>query len=158
MEIAPKKSARLSRRSPRGERGLKSKLEAALAELLGGSLPPRGAWIEMNRQILCSRPLSSRSPRGERGLKFLQTKAISQNQYRRSPRGERGLKYPRLPSVTSWVSSLPPRGAWIEIQQTGSDPVVDIRRSPRGERGLKWLARLHEHVANQVAPPAGSVD
>ena len=55
--------------------------------------------------------------------------------YRRSPHGERGLKLQKvLPKVMIFLS-LPPRGAWIEIQL----PQANIQRSI-------------------VAPPTGSVD
>ena len=80
----------LKRRSPRGERGLKSLRQAAsVCHTL--SLPPRGAWIEIctHRTAHC---LECRSPRGERGLKY------------------RGAQEP-----ASKNQSLPPRGAWIEI-------------------------------------------
>ena len=54
----------------------------------------------------------------------------------RSPRGERGLKYGHYNTDIIYDSSLPSRGAWIEIT-----PV-----SPMGE------------VGSSVAPLAGSVD
>ena len=42
------------------------------------SLPVRGAWIEIVRDIVLSYVLCGRSPCGERGLKFLTNRAIPQ--------------------------------------------------------------------------------
>ena len=53
----------------------------------------------------------------------------------RSPHGERGLKFRRIKHFIPGNSSLPPRGAWIEILA-----------SPLGCRFCL------------VAPPTGSVD
>ena len=55
-------------RSPYGERGLKFKLPAVDHEL-GGSLPVRGAWIEIPRTNTIPDEETRRSPYGERGLK-----------------------------------------------------------------------------------------
>ena len=57
-----------------------------------GSLPMRGAWIEIYIEMKCARPMPGRSPCGERGLKFVD---------------------PTVP--VSRTPSLPMRGAWIEI-------------------------------------------
>jgi len=65
------------------------------------SLPTRGAWIEIQLQIL----------RSESGT-------------RRSPRGERGLKYYSKNTPTKTTSSLPTRGAWIEMDLTLAAVVV----------------------------------
>ena len=63
-----------------------------------GSLPARGAWIEILPRSACPTHQAGRSPHGERGLKSL---AI-------------GVQL-------SDHESLPARGAWIEIccRQTG---------------------------------------
>ena len=53
----------------------------------------------------------------------------------RSPHGERGLKFDVVPETYGDVSSLPPRGAWIEIGVGSFD-----------------------YLGNGVAPPTGSVD
>ena len=39
-------------------------------------------------------------------------------------------------------SSLPTRGAWIEIASTKSSARNSTSRSPRGERGLKYDGRI----------------
>ena len=56
------------------------------------SLPPRGAWIEINIGYCFSVSGFSRSPHGERGLKFLSVFPIQLQSAGRSPHGERGLK------------------------------------------------------------------
>ena len=70
IEIAKiiNKTTSQTRRSPCGERGLKSRL-MQLANKEATSLPMRGAWIEiLQRRTAASCP--GRSPCGERGLKF----------------------------------------------------------------------------------------
>ena len=57
----------------------------------------------------------SRSPHGERGLKYQGYTYEDLASYRRSPHGERGLKYAQPPGLARCGSSLPTRGAWIEI-------------------------------------------
>ena len=102
------------------------------------SLPPRGAWIEISRMSTAAFISFGRSPRGERGLKsvprFQVPSSVSGRSPRgerglkssvsaillqkgcRSPRGERGLKLGKLRFLGySGITSLPPRGAWIEI-------------------------------------------
>ena len=126
----------LYRRSPCGERGLK--------------------WLAACR---VSGSTKRRSPCGERGLKYAHY-STNYSSRRRSPCGERGLKCPALryseKSLTSlpvrgaWIeisgflepqpphpSSLPVRGAWIEIHLQNTKG-VSSRRSPCGERGLKF--------------------
>ena len=122
-------------RSPCGERGLKSGCR-------GGC-----TWW------------TSRSPCGERGLKSCATSTCPQIS-RRSPCGERGLKWREpvgaivalssLPVRGAWIEigpcrraiirrvSLPVRGAWIEIALTEAVAMPMSGRSPCGERGLKF--------------------
>ena len=101
-------------RSPCGERGLKSQRHR-LDETAIGSLPVRGAWIEMIFGGSGPSISSGRSPCGERGLKYpidYQKRLTCDS---RSPCGERGLKSELLPQLHSPY----------------------MRRSPCGERGLK---------------------
>ena len=56
-------------RSPHGERGLKLTVGGTAKALAGGSLPARGAWIEIKSMHDPRVQQSSRSPHGERGLK-----------------------------------------------------------------------------------------
>ena len=78
------------------------------------SLPPRGAWIEIQWHLAETYDKPRRSPRGERGLKFSVVLVLPKLLPCRSPRGERGLKCDEIP-MTNGV----------------------FGRSPRGERGLK---------------------
>ena len=57
------------RRSPRGERGLKSAI-IPLNPHAVVSLPSRGAWIEIESTLYRLLRGKCRSPRGERGLKY----------------------------------------------------------------------------------------
>ena len=63
----------------------------------------------------------------------------------RSPCGERGLKYKRPKKAYHRLTSLPVRGAWIEIRWTTCTTTTRQSRSPCGERGLKsggfWKVR-----------------
>ena len=100
------------------------------------SLPTRGAWIEIISALCSCFGGESRSPHGERGLKSDYFKKV-QIESGRSPHGERGLKCPEdgspyhrfgrsphgergLKSVSGQAigtngTSLPTRGAWIEM-------------------------------------------
>ena len=60
---------------------------------MAGSLPSRGAWIEIAKPKAASRWTSSRSPHGERGLKYAAKVDLNRSD----------------------AESLPSRGAWIEI-------------------------------------------
>ena len=60
----------VSGRSPHGERGLKLRHRRHLHSF-DGSLPTRGAWIEIVVTDNQSRMEGRRSPHGERGLKSL---------------------------------------------------------------------------------------
>ena len=103
-------------RSPCGERGLKS--------------PPR---IPSAHQAVC------RSPCGERGLKCI-SKLTMQEHHSRSPCGERGLK--SMPGGLTWytTSSLPVRGAWIEMRSTRRSGCRRTRSLP--VRGA-WIEMLN---------------
>ena len=98
----------------------------------------------------------------------------------RSPCGERGLKLFDLVGYDVNETSLPVRGAWIEIQEpsgghpewhsrspcgerglkfeNAEDAIRETSRSPCGERGLKWTSIYQENAPVAVAPRAGSVD
>ena len=116
------------RRSPHGERGLKSDAAETKARAI------------------------SRSPHGERGLKY-QVADLPFDVLGRSPHGERGLKSsirgevgkPVLSSLSSWR-------AWIEILPTISTRSKDFSRSPHGERGLKCCMVQHWNVCMSRSP------
>ena len=56
------------------------------------------------------------------------------------------------------MSSLPTRGAWIEIASRGRFRRILHCRSPHGERGLKYHRLAGNPCADTVAPHTGSVD
>ena len=101
------------RRSPCGERGLKSPLHLDKKPVFTSSLPVRGAWIEMLYFPLTSLSNSSLPVRGA-WIEIASTKSFAATLPCRSPCGERGLKY-RL------------RASYVNL----------LCRSPCGERGLK---------------------
>ena len=167
-----------SRRSPSGERGLKSRPRWGIRGLRG-SLPIRGAWIEIAtgrdaRGGTCRSPsgerglkcfdriqqveFGGRSPSGERGLKLRFEFGVG-HLVGRSPSGERGLKLRMCMRWSFRLLSLPIRGAWIEIRSCTGDVSVSGGRSPSGERGLKFEPAVGRIVVvGQVAPHPGSVD
>ena len=82
-----------SGRSPRGERGLKFGFLLSDGQSVQGSLPPRGAWIEMSRTFACLLvKLKSLPPRGA-WIEIYSGRCMKANCFGRSPRGERGLKF-----------------------------------------------------------------
>ncbi len=101
------------------------------------SLPPRGAWIEIEKAVPAARFLRSRSPRGERGLKY--GRPLFHDRLGRSlpPRGAWIEITSLLRRNNGCMRSLPPRGAWIEISKKKPTNKTKNSRSPRGERGLK---------------------
>ena len=167
----------LSRRSPCGERGLKSR-PALIRRVVRQSLPVRGAWIEMaiavsksdKRESLpvrgawieiasCARIESrsaGRSPCGERGLKCPRA-GESGCCAGRSPCGERGLKL----SVARWRSGTPPslpvRGAWIEMY-LWREPTAENRSLPVRGAWIEISRGRCRPRCGGVAPRAGSVD
>ena len=105
------------RRSPYGERGLKSPVVSSVC----------GAYC--------------RSPYGERGLKSAMLCLFHSRSLRRSPYGERGLKFGMWGSGDNMTSRSPygERGLKYEgIKWQGSMRC----RSPYGERGLKSNLRF----------------
>ena len=104
-----------ARRSPHGERGLKSIKRHDAPDTPGWSLSSWRAWIEIRIGYAIVIYWVSRSPHGERGLKF----------------NTRFRKYLKKPSLSSWR-------AWIEMSRACSHTGVADCRSPHGERGLKF--------------------
>ena len=100
-----------------------------------GSLPVRGAWIEMALEVRAADDHVGRSPCGERGLKWHDYWSVADGLPRRSPCGERGLKLLAAGWLLARSASLPVRGAWIEINSPNK-----------------------RHAPAHVAPRAGSVD
>ena len=146
IQVSSRTSPKSTRRSPHGERGLKS-IELVQAILLVKSLSSRRAWIEIGRcpsrsaeaSSLSSRrawieipdvrkmvnQAASRSPHGERGLKSDGIDA-DVGDLGRSPHGERGLKYATIRFRNRRPWSLSSRRAWIEIGRTWSMPAFSF--------------------------------
>ena len=74
---------------------------------------------------------------------------------RRSPHGERGLKYLFTATYGTQISSLPARGAWIEICRGRCTPAYRSSRSPHGERGLKFGGRPADLFVGRRRSPHG---
>ena len=100
------------RRSPCGERGLKS-LHGQRVQIILESLPVRGAWVEIFA------PPSGRFRTGSLPVRGAWVEICVCG----------GISYTLL--------SLPVRGAWVEILRLFAAFNLIIRRSPCGERGLK---------------------
>ena len=84
-------SKRWTRRSPCGERGLKYARQGLNPCSFGGSLPVRGAWIEIVYRILQMVSYKSLPVRGA-WIEINMRQIEAEFDTRRSPCGERGLK------------------------------------------------------------------
>ena len=123
-----------------------------------GSLPVRGAWVEIAGHWCFCWPLARRSPCGERGLKLAAAGALCWLCWSLPVRGAwveiaggwlALLALLSLPVRGAWVEisrvsvntlllmSLPVRGAWVEIRFGRRFLPAQPCRSPCGERGLK---------------------
>ena len=123
---------------------------------LPGSLPTRGAWIEIGTVRYSAESEIRRSPHGERGLKYLVGAPYV-------------MKPQALPTRGAWIEiqfrgrgprrrvpSLPTRRAWIEIG-TSMRMAYSLRsRSPHGERGLKLLLVCHRRKKARSLPTRGA--
>ena len=113
-------SGRTWRRSPHGERGLKSKYSRYFDS--HNCRSPHGERGLKYLNVIKHRNTPCRSPHGERGLKYLPDQPV-RHPSRRSPHGERGLKSRRRKQQSERNESLPSRGAWIEMEKVSqSDP------------------------------------
>ena len=106
-------------RSPHGERGLKCRTRAALPP--AGRRSPHGErGLKSPRRKQTRRRGGRRSPHGERGLKWTVPTLPVNVSASRSPHGERGLKCAlEEGGAGDTTTSLPSRGAWIEICRVG---------------------------------------
>ena len=125
--------------------------------ILTGSLPPRGAWIEIRDPCGGKASGTRRSPHGERGLKYSGDDHPGQVLRSLPPRGAWIEMQNRAESRRGHMS-LPPRGAWIEILHRFAGKLRVCGRSPHGERGLKLEMSGKSDASKEVAPPTGSVD
>ena len=53
-------------------------------------------------------------------------------------------------------SSLPTRGAWIEIISHTLSCTLRVRRSPHGERGLKFSSKTSKESTRESLPTRGA--
>ena len=144
-----------TRRSPHGERGLKS--VTSIIIIVGERRSPHG-----ERGLKClapgpDLPGGGRSPHGERGLKSCHAR-YSSSCSRSLPTRGAWIEIRLFVSFFEAGQSLPTRGAWIEIRQSRPPGSSRGRRSPHGERGLKSHSHLCLLPLRQVAPHTGSVD
>ena len=102
---------------------------------MSGSLPTRGAWIEISRQYHQGESHHKSLPTRGAWIEILYHIGAYNVDTGRSPHGERGLKLTLAISAVLRIWSLPTRGAWIEMSANYVDPGF-------------W----------QVAPHTGSVD
>ena len=110
--VSPAQSTRWNSRSPCGERGLKSCARQSVHHRQG-SLPVRGAWIEIRGR----RSTSGSAPRSlpVRGawIEIFIIRIASKNRFGRSPCGERGLK--SAPSPQAWLTTaVAPRAGSVD--------------------------------------------
>ena len=148
--------SRKTRRSPHGERGLKSALLSVTYPALL-SLSSWRAWIEIESVTLPDTLTTCRSPHGERGLKYSRLRRPAHAAARRSPHGERGLKFVHE-MQHRFVPSRSPHG---ERGLKSRRPYAGLWcrcRSPHGERGLKWTRRAVPSLQSPVALLMESVD
>ena len=84
----------------------------------------------------------------------MEQKPIASAEVCRSPCGERGLKSICRISPPGNSTSLPVRGAWVEMCRSGWRSIAIRRRSPCGERGLK-SAVAPSSAPNRRRSPCG---
>ena len=147
------------RRSPHGERGLKSVDKQHPVESYHESLPTRGAWIEIPGPVRNPPRRRSLPTRGA-WIEIHPGCPVWCGPWSLPTRGawieitgtatRPSTKSASLPTRGAWIEialwgrlkmrsrSLPTRGAWIEIGAVREDVRYYIRRSPHGERGLKY--------------------
>ena len=67
------------------------------------------------------------------------------------------MKYQKaLDLIEGRKSSLPVRGAWIEIQKSSAAGAMTLGRSPCGERGLKCTASARRRTPRMSLPVRGA--
>ncbi len=144
----------MSRRTPRGVRGLKPVIDNLWA-IQSGSHPSRGAWIETVLHHRAQNSSTCRTPRGVRGLKLWNNFSFRRVRSR-TPRGVRGLKRCSYILKQTPLNSHPSRGAWIETSTSSILWVSKTGRTPRGVRGLKLVVLSVCTSATQSHPSRGA--
>ena len=169
---------RYRRRSPQGERGLKSSsghlinpkivslsarrawieiFSASNLRMVISSLSARRAWIEMDIYDVSGPNPGCRSPQGERGLK-LREAGRRRRATSRSPQGERGLKYFVYQASLLHLRRSPQGERGLKFPTPYQLEGPGKRRSPQGERGLKFCGLLAHFAGICVALRKESVD
>ena len=146
----------VARRSPQGERGLKS-CHRRPPHRQPRSLSARRAWIEISTKRKCRASKASLSARrawieidGVKTLGFLAGSLSARRAWIEITSDERRL-------YSCW-KSLSARRAWIEMLYRASVPGFAGGRSPQGERGLKLMNITKEYMTYGVALRKESVD
>ena len=114
------------RRSPPGERGLKSALPVGCLDYSPCRSPPGERGLKCRWVGLLRRPVLSLPSRGA-WIEICMLNAMPYGKQSRSPPGERGLKCSATNPKLAPEMSLPSRGAWIEMRI--SWPCFTRRRS-----------------------------
>ena len=120
------------------------------------SLPPREAWIEIPLKIRKGSHIKSRFPRGKRGLKLPVT-LYTYIGTGRFPRGKRGLKSPKIDMKPDLLSRFPRGKRGLKLNERKAYASLERSLPPREA----WIEiRLIDSitVCRVVASPAGSVD
>ena len=140
-------------RSPHGERGLKYKIRRPIPADCG-SLPPRGAWIEMNSFCSSTQGMMSLPPRGA-WIEIVRKHFPFVNRRSRSPHGERGLKCQGW-RTWGYRSRRSPHGE-RGLKSVYEQPLeIPMGRSPHGERGLKYASYMGQDTVAESLPPRGA--
>ena len=169
------------RRSPCGERGLKSATNTNVRTRTR-SLPVRGAWIEMAIAVSKADKRELSLPVRGAWIEISISCVVVTPMLRRSPCGERGLKWHpggrpldaaegSLPVRGAWIEmgwtrrtrrcglrSLPVRGAWIEIFFSVRCAYIRIMSLPVRGAWIEITSVTRTKRKSGVAPRAGSVD
>ena len=119
------------------------------------SRPARGAWVEIERDVLPLHHPASRAPQGARGLKFVYIDKYCKNPCR-APQGARGLKFHSGLHQQAGHPSRPARGAWVEIQKVSLILYTKGSRAPQGARGLKSESHTNAEYSSLSRPARGA--
>ena len=100
-----------------------------------GSLPTRGAWIEIRERGHNAFSCDVAPHAGSVDRNTLHPSSVLYGQAVAPHAGSVDRNLLWLPPLPHWLLSLPTRGAWIEMAFVGTAENGYTSRSPRGERG-----------------------
>ena len=142
-------------RSPRGERLSICTFVAYLIEPFLSTLPARGATMIRRYPELCRR-ISIHAPREGSDATLAPSRGTARNFYPRSPRGERLPASPSARAATSFLSTLPARGATSARPNSSATLGRFLSTLPaRGATASQREGRLRELISIH-APREGS--